>query len=283
MATKEYFIEGFNCAKCGSGIEDNLICSRCGTEYSKIAINPTGQIKRSWPKEQVLNTAVLLIVDILFAVGPYIPTVIDSRQLFLLIVSGLMLSIGSGWFQKFPVIRKARRTGGPKLKIRKITECRNCGAVVTPNQRICNYCGTHQFFVFRYAWEYVTHSKTLRKVALYPGMMVLSFGVFLYIYANHQTLSETRLVKLSPIWIFGFLFGYFGYTAEIFLTLFHHKQASSVWEAFYRWAKDGNPFSVFYLPVPILPFRNPLLFACWGSFVWVFVIHYFFLEIFPSL
>src|SRR5690606_12654717 len=151
--------------------------------------------------------------------------------------------------------RKARvRSQKTKKNFKQRSDCRNCGAIIVQDQQICHYCGTLQFFEFKHAVAYVTQSRTFRKFAIYPGMMIISLVYVFYVYSNAMNTSETKLVQLAPIWIFGFLFGCFGYTAEKFLPLFLHGQANSVWEAFFRWCWDGVPLSLFYLPVPIFPF-----------------------------
>lgn len=280
---QKHILAGFNCAKCGAPVKDNLVCPRCGAGYLELAPAAGARVRRPWSREQKLNTAALFGVAILLAAAPSLRDVTDMRQLLLVVLFGLMGSVATGWMAKFPSAKRRRRPEPRAQAGGQASACRNCGAILVANQRICNYCETHQFFEFWHTIEYVTHSKKLRQFALYPGMMILSLVIFFYIYAQHQSFSETKLLQLSPIWIFGFLFGYFGYTAERFLPMFYHRQASSVWEAFYRWAQTGNIFSVLYILVPILPIRTPLLFACWGCFVWLIAMRFFFLIVWPGL
>ena len=103
----------------------------------------------------------------------------------------------------------------------------------------------------------------------------LSFLViYLFFFAK---ISETNLIRIAPFWVFTFLFGYFGYTTEKFLQDFYFRKAATVRAAFMQWHWQKFPFSIIYLPVPILELRNPLSYAVWGSLIYALLFRAFFM------
>lgn len=155
--------------------------------------------------------------------------------------------------------------------------CRNCGAVLVNEQQRCAYCGSAQYFELTRIVRYVVQSREIRRKVFYPAVMLLGALSFLVIYLFFfEKISETNLIRIAPFWVFTFLFGYFGYTAEQFLQDFYFRKAGTVRAAFVEWHWKHFPLSIIYLPVPILDLRNPLSHAVWGSLVYALLFRAFF-------
>ncbi len=156
--------------------------------------------------------------------------------------------------------------------------CRNCGANLQGDLQKCEYCGSAQYFELARIVRFVTESRDIRRHILYPLVMVLGGISFLVIYLLFfSKLSETQLVFIAPFWLFTFLFGYFGYTAESFVQNYYRLRIASVREAFFLWHWKTLPWSLIYAPVPILELKNPLSYALWGSLVYMLSLRAFFL------
>ncbi len=166
---------------------------------------------------------------------------------------------------------------------KELNECRNCGALMNTEKRICSYCGSAQFFELNHPIRYFSRSRLFRKAAVYPALMLFGVVSFFWVYAQFDSFSQKKLMLFSPIWVFSFLFGYYGYTAEKWLIGYFHHQHQTVRAAFFAWRRQHLLTAVFYRLVPMLPFKSPLAYAAWGSFVSVYWFKFFYVVIWPSL
>jgi len=176
----------------------------------------------------------------------------------------------------------------------ELSRCRNCGAPREPEEERCAYCGVYQGYQSTRPWNYVLQSRTARVRAIYPALILIGVVIALFIYGfAFDSLSETALVRLTPLWFFSITFGGFGYLAEKLLPQVTSGQAKTLAEAYRGWREaffDEHPLAGLLLGLLLFPFsyfyfrtRSSLLIAFAGSAVWGVLLLVFFNGIFPAL
>ena len=171
------------------------------------------------------------------------------------------------------------------------SNCINCGAAVDPKFDGCPYCGTVYDIGRIRPLAYVFCSKKLRKKTIYPALIALGVLVGLAIYGLFfDSLSETALVALTPIWFFLITFGLYGYHAEKLLDLIVSGQAEDIRSARKAWlSQTGRPPLVsflayfYFFAVVFINLPRPALIALTGSAAWGLFLLVFFKGIFPAL
>jgi hypothetical protein len=119
-------------------------------------------------------------------------------------------------------------------------------------------------------------------------VMMLVLYVFMF-----DSLSETELVSLSPVWFLLLVFGTCGMHAEKAVDLVLQKKAKTFSEALTAVTKSLPPFLtivvylVFSLPSFFLGLKrwvsSPLLLATMTTLLWGLALYFFLFAIFPSL
>jgi len=168
------------------------------------------------------------------------------------------------------------------------TNCVNCGAPLGPGGAFCGYCGTFQSFRASRPWDVVLKNRRIRVCAIYPFLIVIGICIFLYIFGiAFDSLSETMLVRLTPLWFFFVVFGVYGYIAERLLAYPEDGKTPSYGQWMGRMFSRAPVSSLFVMllsfPFAFLRMRNSLLVAFFGALVWGLLLYVFFAGIFPSL
>lgn len=166
--------------------------------------------------------------------------------------------------------------------------CINCGAPINPHKENCQFCGTYydvsKFNIFK--------SKKIRKTAIYPFFLISGIVVLLLNYAIlFDSLSETALVRLTPVWFFSIIMGMYGYKAEVLINDIVSGKASTFNEAYRNWLKRlattnilaSFLVSILFFTFPFFKKITPLQTALTGALVWGVLLLIFFEGIFPGL
>ncbi len=177
-------------------------------------------------------------------------------------------------------------------------QCSSCGGSSPIESESCDYCG--QFLLRLTPFErrrsplaqkggtYFRSLGPLYKLSALAGflMMIVLYG-FLF-----DSLSETQLVSLSPIWFLLLVFGICGMHAEKAVALILGEEAKTFSEALSKVTQSLPPFMtlvvyfVFSLPCFFLDstrFSSPLLIATLTTGLWAGALYFFLFAIFPSL
>ena len=170
--------------------------------------------------------------------------------------------------------------------------CRNCGAPLDPRQQRCAYCGAWQGFESTQPWNLLFQSRKTRVRFIYPLLIAAGLLVAVFIFGlAFDRLSETTLVRLTPIWFFLIVFGIYGYVAEKLLASVYSGESASVPAALGKWLKQTisqHPLFGLLAALLLFPFlltkaRSSLLAALLGSLVWGVLLLIFFEFVFPAL
>lgn len=171
--------------------------------------------------------------------------------------------------------------------------CLNCGApAIDPESKRCAYCGTVYSLDEKQPLTRILKNKTFRMTALYPMLIGAGITMVIYIYMfAFDDFSETQMVRITPVWFFFIIFGLYGYFAEYLMNKVIIGEGKTISGAYNKWLNSflkRHIFSGFILMIILLPFsfikfRNSLLIAFTGSFIWGILLFIFFTAIFPAL
>jgi hypothetical protein len=168
----------------------------------------------------------------------------------------------------------------------------NCGAPVNPDNNRCAYCKTAQSLMERQLLGQILKNKSFRMTALYPMLLGAGITMVVYIYMfAFDDFSETAMVRITPIWFFFIIFGLYGYFAEYMMNKVIVGEGENISDAYNRWLSrflrrhifPGFILMIILLPFSFIKFRNSLLIAFTGSFIWGILLFIFFAAIFPAL
>lgn len=122
---------------------------------------------------------------------------------------------------------------------------------------------------------------------LYSICISIGLAIFFYIYIyDFNSFSETKLIRITPVWMFPLIFGIYGFMAQ---SLFSPRDSKyhDVSELLMK-KSDFNKFFLPFFPILFMPFffiksREPLKVALIGSVIWLGFMVFFFEAIFPAL
>ena len=122
--------------------------------------------------------------------------------------------------------------------------------------------------------------------SLYSICIIFGVALFSYIYFyDFDSYSETKLISMTPLWMFPLVFGIYGFVAQKLLS--HNNQNEGINRILMK--KSASYKFIFPLfPLVFLPFffiksRRPIIVALIGSALWVVIMIFFFAVIFPAL
>lgn len=129
---------------------------------------------------------------------------------------------------------------------------------------------------------------------IYKSMYFASFiiGILLtsYIYLiNFDNFSETVLIRITPLWFFPIVFGYYGFVSLRMAANLEKSNLENVADLLFSVIKEssgtvGKLISFFvHAPFIIIKSKKPILVALGGSIIWAILLVIFFEAIFPTL
>jgi hypothetical protein len=174
--------------------------------------------------------------------------------------------------------------------------CSNCGAPVEdPARSNCAYCGV--FILKLSPLEVVRHGalvgqfRSLR--ALYTASLCSgALAAFVIYFLVFDSLSETQLVTLSPLWFLAIVFGGCGFYAERAVSYTLARRAETFGASLTLVTRELPPLVALFVGIiftpPFLVFgakrrSSPLLIAFATTLLWAFCLYFFLFGIFPSL
>ena len=130
--------------------------------------------------------------------------------------------------------------------------------------------------------------------AIYKSIYFASFiiGILLasYIYLiNFDNFSETVLIRITPLWFFPIVFGYYGFVSLRMAAKLKKSNLETVADLLFSVIKEssgtvGKLISLFvHAPFIIIKSKSPILVALGGSIIWAILLVIFFEAMFPTL
>jgi hypothetical protein len=130
--------------------------------------------------------------------------------------------------------------------------------------------------------------------AIYKSIYFASFiiGILLasYVYLiNFDNFSETVLIRITPLWFFPIVFGYYGFVSLRMAGQLEKSNLENVADLLLSVIKEsagtvGKLASLFvHAPFIIIKSKKPILVALGGSIIWAILLVIFFEAIFPTL
>jgi hypothetical protein len=125
--------------------------------------------------------------------------------------------------------------------------------------------------------------------AFYTTLIVLGAGSAMVIYTVlFDSLSETMLVRISPLWIFPVVFGYYGLVAQRMEARLQETHLDTVSDVLLSVIKEigwmGQVFALLiHAPFLLVKSRQPWVTALVGSLIWAIALALFFGVVFPTL
>ena len=111
-----------------------------------------------------------------------------------------------------------------------------------------------------------------------------------YIYlVAFDSLSETKLVRITPFWFFPIVFGYYGFVAQRMAQKLPESGFDRVANLLFSIITEtqggvGKLFGlIVHAPFIVIKSKRPILVAFGGAAIWVVVLVIFFNFIFPQL
>lgn len=172
------------------------------------------------------------------------------------------------------------------------TNCINCGAPLDPTVPRCTYCATCQVFDRTKPWNTILDNRKVRTKAIYPLMILCGLIIFFYIYGcAFDDFSESRLIAVTPLWFFSFIFGLYGFGSERLMRVMIVSNSGSFADAARKLVRRwfglnfllGLLAAIFLLPFLFLPTKNSLAAAFGGAFFWAMLLFIFLKFVFPAL
>ena len=126
--------------------------------------------------------------------------------------------------------------------------------------------------------------------SLYFFSIVIGISIAFYIYlVDFDSFSETTLVRITPIWFFPIVFGYYGFVSQRMakkLGKSHFENVADLLLSIIQGSTGnvGKAASLLvHAPFIIIKSKKPFLVALGGSLIWAVLLVIFFEAIFPSL
>lgn len=111
-------------------------------------------------------------------------------------------------------------------------------------------------------------------------------ATYLYGFAFDQ-LSEAKLMRLTPVWMFFLVFGFYGLIAHSLWRAVARGQVTSPAEGVLRWTRPvgalGLPMLIMVFPFLVVRSRNSVVTALVGSLIWAVLLGIFFVGLWPHL
>jgi predicted MFS family arabinose efflux permease len=127
-----------------------------------------------------------------------------------------------------------------------------------------------------------------KMVNVYITAIILSLINFIYIYAyKFDSLSEEKLITLSPVWLLLFIFGTHGFIATKLMEKVNQKKFKNMREALVGSSRSYGIFGpfrqIFFFPIILFNIKNCFLLAVLSMLIWAGLLVLFFQFIFPEL
>ncbi|MEM7370959.1 MAG: hypothetical protein AAF587_20260 [Bacteroidota bacterium] len=186
----------------------------------------------------------------------------------------------------------------------KAITCPSCGAPTASKSPQCSYCGNYLLHLTPFerkaapekpeavdtSIHYFRSLKHLYRLIMYAG---IAMAGIIYV-VMFDSLSETELVNISPIWFLLIIFGTCGLYTEKAVLLILNRQADTFAEALNKAVSElKSPVSivlvyvVFSLPFLIFGvrerFSSPLIISLLTTLLWAGALYFFLIAIFPEL
>jgi len=156
----------------------------------------------------------------------------------------------------------------------------------------------HQYILLRVE-QIKNESKSIENVtpatggiysSIYFSSIIIGVLIAAYIYLiDFDSFSETILIRITPIWFFPIVFGYYGFVSlrmEVQLEKSHFENVADLLFSVIQESsgKYGKLISiVIHAPFLLIKSKKPILVAFFGSVIWAILLAVFFEIIFPML
>ncbi len=167
--------------------------------------------------------------------------------------------------------------------------CPECKERISDRAVSCPRCG---FPVQQHVAQAPTPRVPLGPIKyFYGGSLLVGVAIAGYIYlVAFDSLSETRLVQLTPLWFFFIVLGYYGLVAERMLKVPQKSGGEVVADSLFEVVKAAAPgavgklfSSILHLPFLFIKSRRSWVVAVAGAAIWAIALWAFFAAIFPRL
>jgi hypothetical protein len=182
----------------------------------------------------------------------------------------------------------------------RVVRCSSCGASTSPREPRCGYCGSHLIHLSPFERRTTPRATASGKQVwfrslgpLYKGAAVLAGVIVIALYfVFFNDLSETELVRLSPVWVLLLAFGITGLYTERAVNLILEGKEERFHDALNEGMDAVPPLFMlaiyFVLLPPIMVFglkrySSPLLMATVTAAGWGALLYFFLIAIFPML
>lgn len=127
-------------------------------------------------------------------------------------------------------------------------------------------------------------SNTMQK-RLYQSAVCVGLALAVYIYGvAFDEMSETALVRITPLWFFPLVFGLYGLLAEKALCMVAEGRATDLSSAVQTWVRAlGLIGLVIAAPFAFLRSGRPMRVAASAAALWALLLIVFFEGVFPNL
>ena len=166
--------------------------------------------------------------------------------------------------------------------------CRECGAQISSEAVACPRCGCPSPQPARPPQAIPPEAK--RWLAFYSASIAVGVAIAGYIYlVAFDSLSETTLVRITPVWFFPIVFGYYGFVAQRMAQKLPESKFDRVANLLFSIIKEtqggvGKLFGlIIHAPFIVIKSKSPMLVAFGGAAIWAVVLVIFFNFIFPRL
>ena len=126
--------------------------------------------------------------------------------------------------------------------------------------------------------------------SIYFASIIIGIFIAAYIYIiNFDNFSETVLIRITPLWFFPIVFGYYGFVSQRMAAKLQKSQFENVADLLFSVIKEssgtvGKLISLFvHAPFIIIKSKKPILVALGGSIIWAILLVIFFEAVFPKL
>lgn len=132
------------------------------------------------------------------------------------------------------------------------------------------------------------YQKKKRHTTLYSTSIIAGICIAIYIYAfSFDYYSETTLVKMTALWVFPIVFGYYGFVAQWMQENFEQQKYRKPTDLLLSFSMKlpliiKSLFNILHLPL-FVPKKSPLFLAISGALIWSIWLFIFFVVIFPLL
>ncbi|GIE30460.1 hypothetical protein Ait01nite_035050 [Actinoplanes italicus] len=184
---------------------------------------------------------------------------------------------------------EVKATGAVGTAAPRFTACEACGRQISVAATACPQCG-HPHRPEPVAVKATPPEPVdATRRAFYATLIALGLGSAMVIYTVlFDSLSETVLVRISPLWIFPIVFGYYGLVAQRMQARLQETHLDTVSDQLLDVIKEshwlGRVFAfLLYAPFLLVKSRQPWVTALVGSLIWAIALALFFSVIFPTL